>query len=143
MTLTNIQPGTFVATFIGLIIAALVWATATGTRVPVLGSERATLVAVVVLGFAMCIAGGWGATTLSTTPLSVVAMIAGMSTLFVLGAVIFNWSAILDPLAGVMYGTNSSAVADRVGVITVGVLIAIAWLAATIRQLGFFATATS
>ena len=137
MTLNTVQPGTLVATFIGLVIAGIVWATMANTPIPLLGSDRAALVAVVVLGFAMCVASGWGSTgQLPTGPLSIVAAISGVLTLVVLGAVIFGWTAILDPLAGVVYGTSPSASVDKVGVLAVGVLIAISWLAATIRQLG-------
>jgi hypothetical protein len=138
MTLNTIQPGTFVATFIGLVIAGIVWATMSNTPIPLLGSDRAALVAVVVLGFAMCVTSGLGstATELPTGPLSMVAAISGILTLVVLGAVIFGWTAVIDPFAGVVYGSGSNYVADKLGVLMVGVLIAISWLAATIRQLG-------
>jgi len=143
MTLTNIQPGTVIASFIGLVIAAIVFATMTNTPIPLLGSDRAALVTVVALGFAMCVTSGWGAAgALPNGPLSVVAAIAGILTLVVLGAVVFGWTLIVDPLAGVIYGSTSAS-ADKVGVLTVGVLIAISWIAATIRQLSVLGTAAA
>lgn len=143
MTLTRIHPGTFIATFIGLVIAAIVWATMTSTPIPLLGSDRAALVSVVVLGFAMCITSGWGATgEIPTGPMSIVAAVAGVSTLLVLGAVVFGWGWVIDPLAGVIYGSGTAS-ADKVGVLTVGVLIAVSWLAATIRQLSVLGTASA
>ena len=141
MTLSNIQPGTYLATFLGLIAAAIVWATMTKTPIPLLGSDRAALVSVVVLGFAMCATSGWGSTgQIPTGPLSIVAAVSGILTLVVLGAVVFGWSPVIDPIAGVIYG-NSSGVADKVGVLTVGVLLLISWLAATVRQLSTALTA--
>ena len=137
MTLSGIRPGTIVATFIGLVIAAIVWATMANTPIPLLGSDRAALVSVVVLGFAMCITGGLGAAPGQdlTGPLSIVAAVSGIATLVVLGAVVFGWGWIIDPLAGVIYGSGTAS-ADKVGVLTAGILIAISWLAATVRQLG-------
>lgn len=144
MRLTTIQPGTIVATLLGLVGAAIVWATLTGTPIPLLGSERAALVALVVIGFAMCATSGWGANgTIPTGPLSIVAAVAGVLTVFVLGAVIFGWGFVIDPISGVFYGSGSTASADRVGVLAVGMLLAISWLAATIRQLGVFTAATT
>ena len=137
MTLTTIQPGTFIATFIGLVVAGIVWATMTNTPIPLLGSDRAALVAVVILGFAMCATSGWGSTgQIPTGPLSIVAAVSGVLTLVVLGAVFFGWTAILDPVSGVVYGNTTSSSADKVGVLMVSVLLFISWLAATIRQLG-------
>ena len=144
MQLTTIQPGTIVATLLGLVGAAIVWATLTGTPIPLLGSDRAALVALVVIGFAMCATSGWGSNgSIPTGPLSILAAIAGILTLVVLGAVIFGWGFVIDPIAGVFYGSGSTAGADRVGVLAVGILLAISWLAATIRQLGIFSAVTT
>jgi hypothetical protein len=49
-----------VANLIGIVIVALVVATLTNAPVPLLGSERATFLAVVLLGITMCALGGVG-----------------------------------------------------------------------------------
>lgn len=133
----RISTGTIGASFLGLIAAAIVWLTLAGT--PPLGSERAALIALVVVGFGMCITSGLGSpagTPLPTGPLSLIAGAAGLLSVFVLLAVVAGWTAVLDPLAGVIYGRASAEVADKVGIVTVGALIAIAWFLATIRQVG-------
>jgi hypothetical protein len=140
MTLASVHPGTIAATALGLIAAVIVWASM--ANAPVLGSDRASLIALVVVGFAMCIAAGttWAPGQFPTSPLSVVAAVAGISTLIVLGAVVFGWGIVIDPIGGVLFGSGSTAAADKVGVIAVGVLLGFAWLAATIRQLGALTT---
>jgi hypothetical protein len=139
----TIQPGTIVATALGLVIAAIVGMTITGTPIPIIGGGRAALVSVVVLAFAMCATSGWGSTgTIPTGPLSITAALAGIMTLVVLGAVVFGWSWIVDPLGGVLY-RGGSIDADKVGIIWVGILVAISWLAATIRQIGVFSAVTT
>lgn len=139
----TIQPGTIVATALGLVIAVIVGLTITGTPVPIIGGGRAALVSVVVLAFAMCVTSGWGSSgNIPTGALSMVAASAGILTLVVLGAVIFGWSWIVDPLGGVLY-SGGTVDADKVGIIWVGILVAISWFAATIRQLGVFTATTT
>jgi hypothetical protein len=138
----QIPMGTIVATFVGLVAAGIVWSVLAGN--PLFGSDRAALIALVVAGFGMCVGSGVGnaaGAAAPTGPMAFFAGAAGVLTLVILGAVVFGWTAILDPLAGVVYGTGASSVADKVGVITVGALIAIAWLAATLRQVGIFSAA--
>jgi hypothetical protein len=48
------------ANLIGIVIAALIAATLTNTSLPLLGSERAIFVAVLLLGVTMCSLGGVG-----------------------------------------------------------------------------------
>jgi hypothetical protein len=65
MQATMQKPGTSVgsplfANLIGIVIAALVVAALTNTPVPLLGSELAVFVAVVLLGLTMCSLGGVG-----------------------------------------------------------------------------------
>jgi hypothetical protein len=142
MQLTTIHPGSIVATVLGLLAAAIVWASLAGIPLPMLG-ERGALVALVIVGFAMCATSGWGSTgSIPSGPLSVIAAVSGILTLVVLGAVIFGWTALIDPVSGVFYGDQSVA-ADKVAVLMVGILLAISWLAATLRQIGAFGAATT
>jgi len=138
----QIPTGTIVATLIGLVCAGIVWSSLAGS--PIFGSDRAALITLVVVGFGMCIASGVGSAAGAPPPggpLALFAGAAGLLSVVILAAVVFGWTAILDPLAGVMYGTAASSVADKVGVVTVGALIAIAWLAATLRQTGVLTAA--
>jgi len=92
----------------------------------------------------MCIGSGVGNAAGAPPPggpLALFAGAAGLLTLVILAAVVFGWTAVLDPLAGVVYGTGASSVADKVGIVTVGALIAVAWLASTLRQVGLFSAA--
>jgi hypothetical protein len=137
LQVASIPTGTVAASFLGLIAAAIVWLTLAGT--PPLGSDRAALIALVVVGFSMCVASGLGSaagTPPPTGPLSLIAGGAGLLSVFVLLAVVAGWTAVVDPLAGVIYGRASTEVADKVGVVTVGALIAVAWFLATLRQVG-------
>lgn len=134
----QINPGTYLATALGLVAAAIVWSSVAGA--PVFGSDRAALVALFAVGFGMCIASGIGSPAGATPPsgpLAFVAGAAGVASLVVLIAVLAGWTAVLDPLSGVIYGSVSTS-ADRLGVLLVGVLIAISWMAATLRQLAAY-----
>jgi len=137
LQIASVPTGTIAASFLGLIAAAIVWLTLAGT--PPFGSDRAALIALVVVGFGMCIASGLGSaagTPPPTGPISMIAGAAGLLSVVVLLAVVAGWTAVLDPLAGVIYGKAPAEVADKVGVVTVGALIAVAWFLATLRQVG-------
>lgn len=137
MPITEVPSGAIFATLLGFVAAAIVIATVFRIPLPVISTERRALVAVVVVGFAMCAAGGWAMErSLPAGPTTAIASLAGILTIVVLMAVTSGWTAILDPLAGVFYGRTSAGISDRVGVLAVGVLIAVAWTAATLRQIG-------
>ena len=144
MQLTTMNPGTIFATLLGFVAAAIVWSSLTGN--PFFGSDRGALIALVVVGFAMCVASGIGNPAGTPPPSGTLAIIAGISgvlSLAVLIAVVAGWTPVLDPIAGVMYGRPAAVVADKLGVLLVGILIAISWLAATARQLVVFGPATT
>lgn len=72
---------------IALLLAGIVFAFATGRRLPLIGSARGTMIAVLVLGFAMCTIGGSGriaATGEWTHPLSILGILLGVA-IFVIG----------------------------------------------------------
>ena len=77
---------------LGILAAALVFAVLTGRKVPLISSERAALVVLVVIGMAMCTngigrvaaAGAW------THPLSVLGYLLGALILVVAGAAILG-----------------------------------------------------
>ena len=131
----QVNPGTIFATVLGLVAAGIVWSSVAGT--PIFGSDRAALVSLVAVGFGMCVASGIGNPAGAPPPggpLAAIAGLAGVLSLAVLLVVVAGWTPVLDPFAGVMYGTTGAAVADKIGVLLVGLFIAISWLAATARQ---------
>ncbi len=140
MPITEVPSGAIFATLLGFVAAAIVLSTVFDLALPLIGSERHALVATVAVGFAMCVAGGWTAErALPAGPTTVIASLAGILSIVVFCAVVNQWTAVLDPMAGLFYGTSSIGIADRVGVLSIGVLIAIAWTASTLRQIGLVA----
>ena len=140
----QINPGTIFATVLGLVAVGIVWSTLAGT--PLFGSDRAALIALVGVGFGMCVASGIGnpaGTPPPAGPLAAIAGLAGVLSLAVLLAVVAGWTPVLDPFAGLVYGTRGAAVADRIGVLLVGLFIAISWLAATARQIAILTPSAS
>ena len=127
----TIGAGTILATLLGLAAVGIVWSSLAGT--PFFGSDRVALVSLVIVGLGMCIASGVG-NPAPTGPLAAMAGIAGVLSLLVLLVVMLGWTRVLDPFAGLVYSPTSPAVADRIGVLLAGMLIGIAWLAATVRQ---------
>ncbi|HEU5287945.1 MAG TPA: hypothetical protein VFV20_06035 [Candidatus Limnocylindria bacterium] len=137
MAITEVPSGAVVATLLGFLAAAIVLATVLGVPLPLVNSERRALVGVVAVGFAMCVAGGWATErVVPAGPTAIVASLAGILSIVVLLAVVNGWTTVLDPVASLFYGTNAIGIADRVGVLAVGVLIAVAWIASTLRQVG-------
>ncbi len=137
MPIIEVPMGAIFATLLGFAAAAIVIATAFGIPLPVISTERRALVALVGVGLAMCLVGGWAVErTLPPGPTMAVASLAGSLSILVAFAAVRGWSGVLDPIAGVFFGRDSYGIADRVGVLAVGVLIAIAWIASTLRQIG-------
>ncbi len=137
MPVTEVPSGAIFATLLGFVAATIVVGTVFGIPLPIVNTERRALVALVVVGLAMCAAGGWAMErSLPGGPTTAIASLAGILAIVVLIAVTSGWTAVLDPLARVFYGTSSTGIGDRVGVLAVGVLIAVAWTAATLRQIG-------
>ncbi len=137
MPITEVPSGAVFATLLGFLAAGIVLATIFAVPLPLITSERRALVAVVATGFAMCVAGGWATErVVPAGPTALIASLAGILSIVVLFAAVKGWTALLDPVAGIFYGTNAIGIADRVGVLAIGVLIAIAWIASTLRQIG-------
>ena len=100
------------ANVIGLAIAALVVAALTSTPVPLLGSERAIFVAVVLLGMTMCALGGVGRAPMRY---------GWMHPVTLFGSAIGTVMLLL--VAGVVFGR----VTEQVGLSVFGVLFAMKW----------------
>lgn len=140
MPVTEVPVGAIVATLLGFAAAGIVIATTFDIPLPLISSERRALLAVVGIGLAMCVVGGWSTQrAIQTSPTMAVAIVAGALSILVVFAVINGWNAVLDPIAGVLFGRDSYGIADRVGVLALGVLIGISWIASTLRQVGLIA----
>jgi hypothetical protein len=118
MQATLRRPGTsfgspLFANLIGIVIAALVVAALTNTSVPLLGSERAIFVAVVLLGISMCAVGGVGRAPMKYGWMHPVTLFG-----IAIGAIMLLLAA------GVMLGQ----VAEQIGLIVFTALFAIKWV---------------
>ena len=102
-----------IADVIGVAIAALVVAALTDTPVPLLGSERAIFVAVVLLGITMCSLGGVGRAPLKY---------GWMHPVTIVGSAIGTVMLLL--VAGVVLGQ----VTERVGLNVFGALFVTKWV---------------
>ena len=101
------------ANLIGIVIAALVVAALTNTSVPLLGSERAIFVAVVLLGVTMCSLGGVGRAPMKygwMHPVTLFGIAVG--------------TIMLLPAAGVVLGQ----VAEQIGLIVFTAPFAMKWV---------------
>lgn len=84
--------GSMTTILLGILAAGLVFAVLTGRKVPLIASERAALIVLVVIGMAMCTsgigrvaaAGAW------THPLSITGYLLGALILVVAGAAILG-----------------------------------------------------
>jgi hypothetical protein len=77
----------------GILAALLVLAVLTGRKLPLIGSERAALAVLVVLGMAMCTngIGRVAAASAWTHPLAILGALVGVVILIVAAAGFFGW----------------------------------------------------
>jgi len=130
--LPNLKP--VLATLIGVPAVVIVLAAARGEPVPVVGDGTAALIALWVLGSAMCALGissmrgrfGWRA-NLTGTPLGLLA------TAFLLSG-IFGWPLLLRPIADAL-GWAETVPLARAAVVGVGAVMALKWVIAWLAYL--------
>ncbi len=99
-----------VANLLGIAIAALILAVLTNTPLPLLGTDRAVFIALVILGMTMCSLGdvgrapnihGW------THPITLFGVVVGTLMLALTAAVLTGQTAFLDPFASIFGGESS------------------------------------
>src|SRR5207248_3142606 len=97
------------------------------------------LVAVAVIGMAGCAVGGISQAPVLgwTTPTIVLGVVLGSVALAIVGAGIFGWSGLLQPIAGLVPGQAAAATTVRTAIFALAVLIAVKWAIA----IGMAATA--
>jgi hypothetical protein len=116
----------------GLVLAALAVAALALTRedLPVIGSGAGALIAVAVIGMAGCaVAGISQAPVLGwTAPTILLGTVLGILALLVVAAGVFDWSAILQPIAGFVPGRTETPTAATTAIFALAIVIGAKWL---------------
>jgi hypothetical protein len=129
----NLKP--VIATLFGIPAAAIVLAAARGEPAPIVGDGAAALIALWVLGSAMCALGisamrgrfGVGRASLTGTPLGLLATALLLSGLF-------GWPLLLRPVADALGGSETVPLA-RAAIVAVGGVMALKWAIAWLSYL--------
>ncbi len=132
-TASRVKP--VVATLFGIPAAAIVLAAAHGTSAPLVGDGAAALVALWILGSAMCALGisamrerfGYGRTNLVGMPLGVLATALVLSGLF-------GWTLLLEPIVDALGGPELSSLV-RAAIVGVGAVMVVKWTIAWLSYL--------
>lgn len=98
------------ANLLGIVAALVVAALLANVRLPLLESDRATFIALVVVGMAMCALGGIGRaqSTLGwTKPVTLAGIIIGSLALVLVAAVLSGRAGFLAPVASVVGGSSA------------------------------------
>lgn len=120
----NIFTNLMVPMLLGLVVVGIVFAALTGRMLPLIGSPRASLVALLVVGMAMCVSGigQVGASGRWGSPLAIAGYLLGAAILLIILSVFAGWK--LPLITG-----------EPQAVAAVGILIAVKYLIGTA---GFF-----
>ena len=124
-----------VATLIGIPAAVIVLAAVNGTSAPLVGDGTAALVALWILGSAMCALGisamrerfGIGRANVAGMPLGLVATALVLSGLF-------GWTTLLAPIVDALGGPGSASLA-RAAIVGVGIGMVVKWAIAWLSYL--------
>jgi hypothetical protein len=106
--------------FLGIVVAVIVFAALTGKALPMIGSPRASLVALLLVGMTMCTGGigQVGASGRWTSPLAIAGYLLGSIILVIIVSALVGWKL---PLI----------VGETQSVAAVGILIGIKYLIGT------------
>jgi hypothetical protein len=133
MTASRLKP--VVATLVGIPAAAIVLAAVSGTSAPLVGDGTAALVALWILGSAMCALGisamrerfGIGRASVAGMPLGLLATALVLSGLF-------GWTVLLAPIVDALGGPDSASLA-RAAIVGVGIVMVVKWALAWLSYL--------
>lgn len=116
----NIFTNLTVPMLLGLVVAGIVFAALTGKTLPLIGSPRASLIALLIVGMAMCVSGigQVGASGRWASPLAIVGYLLGTTILIIIVSALFGWKL---PLI----------VGETQAIAAVGILIAMKYLIGT------------
>ena len=127
--------GTFLAgTLLVALAVAIALLAAAGRELPWVGVGRGALIAVAIVGMAGCAIGGIGqAPSIGWThPVTIIGILLGIVALAVIGAGLFGWSTVLQPVSGLVPGSTPAGLDEtlRVALIALAGVIVIKWLVA-------------
>lgn len=116
----NIFTNLTVPMLLGLVVVGIVFAALTGKTLPLIGSPRASLIALLIVGMAMCVSGigQVGASGRWASPLAIVGYLLGTTILIIIVSALFGWKL---PLI----------VGETQAIAAVGILIAMKYLIGT------------
>jgi len=122
----------FAANLFGILAALMVVALLANIRLPLLGSDRAAFISLVVVDMAMCAVGGIGRaqSTLGwTDPVTLVGIVIGSLALVLIAAVLAGRADFLAPVAVLVGGTSTAeSSTDRAATLVLSGLIALKWV---------------
>ena len=117
-----------------LVIAALAVAFLALTRdnLPLIGTGVGALLAVAVIGMAGCAVGGISQAPAVgwTAPTIVLGSVLGVIALLIIGADVFGWTAILEPIGRFVPGQAATVTTVQTAIFALAVLIAVKWVIA-------------
>jgi hypothetical protein len=127
--------GTFLAGTLLVVVAVVIaLLAAAGRELPWIGVGRGALIAVAVVGVAGCAVGGIGqAPTIGWAhPVTIIGLLLGIAALAIIGAGLFGWSEVRQPVSGFIPGSTPSGLDEtlRVALITLAGLMVLKWLVA-------------
>ena len=120
-------------TFLVIVALAIAFAAMTRDSLPIIGVGRGALLAVAIVGMAGCaVAGISQAPTLGwTDPTIILGTILGVIALVVIGAGLFGWEGVLQPIAGfVPRRAGDVGQTVRVANFALGAMIGLKWVVA-------------
>lgn len=121
-------------TVLAALAVVLALVAASGRELPWLGAGVGALVAVAIVGMASCMVGGVGQAPAVgwTHPVTIVGIVLGIATLVVIAAGLFGWSAILQPVSGLIPGSAAAGVSEtvRTALVALAGLLVVKWLVA-------------
>jgi hypothetical protein len=130
-TTTTFTGNALVANLLGVLAALIVLALLVNIRLPLLGTDRAVFIALVVVGVNMCAFGGIGraqSTIGWTNPITVVGIVIGSLALVLAAAVLTGKAGFLAPVSALVGGTSSlESATDRAATLVLAGLIAMKW----------------
>jgi hypothetical protein len=117
-----------------LVIGALAIAVAALLKVdlPVIGAGTGALLAVAVIGMAGCAVGGISQAPVLgwTAPMVIVGTVLGIAALLVIGAGVFGWAPVLEPMARFVPSQLAPLSGAQTAILALAALIATKWLIA-------------
>lgn len=122
-----------------IVCLALAYVAATSNSVPVVGTVRATLIAMAVIGMAGCAIAGVGqAPTIGWThPISIIGIVLGVLALAIVAAGLVGWDGFFTPIASILPAPYAVVLTtERLAVISLALVVGVKWLVALVMTFG-------